>query len=223
MMEKSEPGNKNNSDQSEAYAHGYESALTQKLHVSRTANKQASWFLPYLQSGMSLLDCGCATGSITVGLAAVVAPGQVTGIDISAIEIQRAGARAAEAGMRNVSFAVGNIYQLDFPDNSFDALFCHNVLEHLAEPDRALKEMQRVLKLGGVIGLRDTDMGGVLLTPTNDLIDRFVAVLRPIGQQPTGIHGWDDSLTDCWLRADLWMSKHPLPMRFTVTLRADAS
>jgi SAM-dependent methyltransferase len=127
---------------------------------------------------MTLLDCGCATGSITVGLAKVVAPGQVTGVDISDIEIERAQARAAEAGLPNICFTVGNIYQLDFPNNSFDALFSHNVLEHVAEPARALREMYRVLKPGGVVGIRDIDMGGVLLAPADKRTEQSFAIFE---------------------------------------------
>lgn len=177
-MERIEPPNQNNPDKDEVYAHGYDSALTLKFHASRTANKQAGWFLPFLQSGMTLLDCGCATGSITVGLARVVAPGQVTGVDISEIEIERAQARAAEAGLTNICFAVGNIYQLDFPNNSFDALFSHNVLEHVAEPSRALREMYRVLKPGGVVGIRDIDAGGHLLAPADKRTERSSAIFE---------------------------------------------
>lgn len=71
---------------------------------------------------------------------------------------------------------MGNIYQLDFPDNCFDAIFSHNVLEHIGEPGRALREMYRVLKPGGVIGLRGTDMGGVLLAPADELTARFLTI-----------------------------------------------
>lgn len=160
----------------ETYAHGYGSALTLKLHASRTVNKQAGWFLPYLQPGMTLLDCGCATGSITVGLAKVVEPGQVTGVDISEIEIKRARERADDAEISNIRFKVGNIYQLDFPDNTFDALFSHNVLEHIGEPSKALQEMHRVLKPGGVIGIRDVDLGGHLLAPDDELIQQWLVI-----------------------------------------------
>ena len=164
--------------QPEIYAPGYDSAFTHQLHARRTAHNEARWFLPYLQPGMALLDCGCATGSITVGLAAAVAPGQVFGVDRSAEEIERARARAANAGMTNLRFDVGNICQLDFPDNHVDAIFCHNVLEHVGDPVRALREMHRVLKVGGVIGVRDLDMGGILVAALDERLARFYTVFE---------------------------------------------
>jgi ubiquinone/menaquinone biosynthesis C-methylase UbiE len=160
----------------EEYAHGYDTSLAHTLHAVRTAARQASWFLPHLAPGMTLLDCGCATGSITVGLAEAVAPGQATGIDIAEVEIERARARVAEAGVENLRFAVGNVYALEFPDNHFDAAFAHNVLEHVAEPERALREMHRVLKPGGVIGVRDIDVGGHLRYPMDALVERAMTV-----------------------------------------------
>ena len=82
--------NKPDSNKAEQeYAYGYDSYVTTKYIGSRTAQTHAAWFLPYLQSGVTLLDCGCASGSITVGLARAVEPGQVTGVDISEIEIER--------------------------------------------------------------------------------------------------------------------------------------
>jgi ubiquinone/menaquinone biosynthesis C-methylase UbiE len=125
---------------------------------------------------MSLLDCGCGSGSITVGLAAAVDPGRVIGVDVSKAEIERARARAAEMGIANLEFVVGDIYRLDSADDAFDAIFSHNVLEHLQEPVEALREMCRVLKPGGVIGIRDIDWGGVLIWPPDPALKLWLDV-----------------------------------------------
>jgi ubiquinone/menaquinone biosynthesis C-methylase UbiE len=178
MSDMNEHAYRNRRDQSNEYAHGYASDFTLKLHASRTAKQQASWFLPYLQPGMALLDCGCGAGSITVGLAATVTPGYVTGIDIAATEIERARARAIEAGLANVHFEIGNVCQLAYPDSVFDTVFAHNVLEHLADPAQALSEMKRVLKSGGMIGVRDIDFGGHILATEDPLVEQYHKVFE---------------------------------------------
>lgn len=163
-------------DSQKPYLHGYASGMTTKMHAARTAENQAHFFLPYLEPGMTLLDCGCGSGSITVGLAKAVAPAQVIAIDIAQIEIDRARDRARQQGVNNLRFEVGDIFHLAYPDNAFDAVFCHNVLEHQDDPLTALLEMQRVLKPGGVIGVRDADNGGDLLHPSNALLLEWFTV-----------------------------------------------
>jgi len=158
------------------YVYDDDSAMTVNYHASRTADKQAAWFLPYLKPGMTLLDSGCGSGSITVGLAKAVKPGQVTGLDISESEIRRARVRAADDKRTNIRFAVGNIYRLNFSDNSFDALFSHNVLEHVPDPYGALQEMRRVLKPGGIIGIRDCDYGGLILAPDDGFFEKALSI-----------------------------------------------
>ena len=141
-------------EQHERYTLGYSSSATTTYYSIRSATRDAGFFLPYLKSGMSLLDCGCGPGSITIGLADVVDPGKVVGIDIGASYVERAKSAAAQQEISNVNFQEGSIYNLPFPDDSFDAAFAHAVLNHLGEPLQALKEMYRVLKPGGVVGLR---------------------------------------------------------------------
>ena len=98
------------------------------------------------------------------------------GIDIAQVEIDRARERASQQAVTNVRFEVGDIFQLAYRDNAFDAIFCHNVLEHQDEPLKALLEMRRVLKAGGVIGVRDADNGGDLLHPSNELLWEWFAI-----------------------------------------------
>jgi ubiquinone/menaquinone biosynthesis C-methylase UbiE len=157
--------------QEEAYTHGYTPVFTQYLS-RRTAATNAAFFLPYLRSGMRVLDCGCGPGTITIGLAQAVAPGQVVGIDIEPGQIEAAQAQAAEQKVPNVSFQVASIYQIPFPDSYFDAAFGHSILEHLRRSLEALREVHRVLKSGGLAGLREVDQGGNLLEPSNPILEK---------------------------------------------------
>src|SRR5450755_4617813 len=72
-----------------------------------------------LRAGLRVLDVGCGTGDYLRIMAPLVAPGPAVGIDLSATLIARAQQRAP-AGETNVSFRVGDAYDLPFPDASFD-------------------------------------------------------------------------------------------------------
>ena len=127
-------------------------------HERRTAAADAAFLAGHLQPGMSLLDCGCGPGTITIGLADWVAPGKVTGVDLDPKRVQQATATAESAGVANVAFQVGDVYRLPFPDASFDAAFMTNVLMHLSDRQLAVREVMRVLKPGGVFGAREMNV-----------------------------------------------------------------
>jgi SAM-dependent methyltransferase len=131
---------------------------------------------------MAVLDCGCGPGSITVDFAEIVAPGLVVGVDIA--EEQLAGARslAAQRGISNVRFERGDIYELPFPDQSFDAAFANHVIEHLSDPVRALKEVRRVLKPGGVVGMCNDDWDTLLFEPSTPLRRQAIALLLRVAE-----------------------------------------
>lgn len=145
--------------------------------ATRQAAREAAFFLPHLRSGMQVLDVGCGPGSITLGLAEVVIPGEVVGIDIRESQVQRASDLAAERGAANVRFEVGDVYRLSFPNRSFDAVFAHVVLMHLREPVQALAEIRRVLRPGGIAGIREPDFGAVLFTPATPLLEQWFALM----------------------------------------------
>jgi SAM-dependent methyltransferase len=154
--------------------------------ASRTASQVAAFFLPYLHPGMRLLDVGCGPGSITLGLAAVVAPGEVVGIDLQPSQVEQAHALTVAHGVANARFEVADTYQLPFPDQSFDAVFAHAVLMHLHEPARALKEIRRILRPGGVAGIRDPDWGADLFTPLTPLLEQWRGLRVQVRQHNGG-------------------------------------
>lgn len=131
----------------ENYSHGH-SAQTIAVFARRTAEVEAAFLLPHLKPGMRLLDAGCGAGTITVGLANAVNPGEVIGVDIGEDSLAYARSLAKEEGVQNVLFENENVYELSYADNSFDAVYSHMLLAHLAEPGKAIKEMHRVLKSG---------------------------------------------------------------------------
>jgi len=138
----------------------------------RTLATHGAFFLPHLQPGFSLLDCGCGPASITLGIAARVDPGEVMGVDFAPDQIARARQAAAREGRRNVRFESANVYSLPFESGRFERVFSHALLEHLADPQKALREFHRVLAPGGVIGVCSPDWGGFLLSPPSPPLSR---------------------------------------------------
>ena len=129
------------------------------------------YLLPYLTGDMDLLDIGCGPGSITAVLAQHVK--SVIGIDIDGETIRSAQGAATREKIGNLQFLHGSMLALPFEDNRFDAVTFHAVLYHLDEAtlDAALKEAYRVLKPGGLIATRDSDVGGDVIYPENPDIE----------------------------------------------------
>lgn len=103
-----------------------------------------------LQAGEDVLDVACGTGLVTFSAAWEVGrSGRVLGVDISERMIETARGEAAVRGVENVSFARMDAEALDVPDASFDVVLCALGLMYFPEPERAVREMRRVLRPGG--------------------------------------------------------------------------
>ncbi len=103
-----------------------------------------------LHDGDSVLEVGCGLGDDARGLAALVGPrGKVVAVDSSAAMVNEA--RKRTEGSSTIEFVVGDAHALELADQRFDACWTERVLEHLADPARALAEMVRVTRPGGRI------------------------------------------------------------------------
>ncbi|MGZ8753455.1 MAG: class I SAM-dependent methyltransferase, partial [Acidimicrobiia bacterium] len=137
----------------DVYTHGHHDSVL-RSHTWRTAENSAGHLLPHLRPGLMLLDVGCGPGTITLDLARRVVPGAVVGIDAATDVIDQARAALDDTNVGDVTFAVGDVYALDFDDATFDVVHAHQVLQHLTDPVAALREMRRVCAPSGVVAVR---------------------------------------------------------------------
>jgi SAM-dependent methyltransferase len=142
-------------DANETSEHRYTMDYTEvvKRFISRPSAALRP-LLPHLRPDMRLLDVGCGPGTISVGLADVVAPGEFHRIDIVESQVEFAAATARDAGRSNAYFHVGDALALPFADDRFDAVHSCAVLTHVPDTVAVLAEMKRILRKGGVMGPR---------------------------------------------------------------------
>lgn len=164
----------------DTYTHGHADAVLQS-HRWRTVANSAGHLAPHLRPGLDVLDVGCGPGTITVDLAQRVAPGRVLGLDVSADPLGEARALAAREGVA-VEFAVGDTYALDLPDDSFDVVHAHQVLQHLTDPVAALREMARVCRPGGLVAVRDVDYAATTWFPDDDGLTRWLELYSRVAR-----------------------------------------
>jgi ubiquinone/menaquinone biosynthesis C-methylase UbiE len=141
--------------QSSAYTTDHAASVL-RTHTWRTAANSAGYLIPFIQPNMSILDIGCGPGSITIDFARLVPRGFVMGIENVPEPLEKARATASSQGVTNISFEIGDAHSLPFPDNSFDIAHAHQVLQHIAYPIQALREMRRVVKPGGIVACRES-------------------------------------------------------------------
>jgi SAM-dependent methyltransferase len=124
------------------------------------------------RAGSRLLDVGCGTGRVSARAASLGA--LVSGVDVAPSMVAAAAARVPDG-----SFVVGSAEALPFADGSFDAVVANFVLLHVGRQDAALREMARVLRPGGGLGVTMWDEG-----PANALHAVLLAAVADVGVTP---------------------------------------
>ncbi|MEE2852962.1 MAG: methyltransferase domain-containing protein [Actinomycetota bacterium] len=167
------------------YTHGHHESVL-RSHQRRTAEDSAAYLLPHLRPGLSVLDVGCGPGTITADLAARVAPGPVTAVDQVADVLSVARDEVQRRNLSNVSFATADVHNLDFPDDAFDVVHAHQVLQHVSDPIAALREMRRVCAPGGIVAARDADYSGFIWYPEASALELWRDLYRRVARANRG-------------------------------------
>jgi len=169
------------------YTMGYGEEFRRVLE-RRSAQSHAADLLPLLRPGMRVLDFGCGTGSISVGLAEAVAPGELHGIDMEESQIAIAAAAAKAGRHGNAFFQQGDAAALPFEDDGFDAAHCNAVLMHVPGTQAVLAEVKRVLKPGGLLSVRELNTPSSFIEPDFGQLDgawtTFSGLLSANGGHP---------------------------------------
>jgi len=138
------------------------------------AIRKASIGLAQINPGDKVLDVGCGTGDLTIEAKKLAgSAGEVYGTDASPNMIQQAQQKAVRTGI-DVTFQIGLVERIDFPENQFDAVLSSLMMHHL--PDNlkraGLAEIYRVLKPGGrllIVDMQST-AGGSLVQRFSDFM-----------------------------------------------------
>jgi len=141
------------------YIHGTEPSEQERLAgLNRLTNAAFIQFLD-VAPGARVLEVGSGLGILANDVAA-----STTGVDLVGLEVS-AEQLAATRPRPGVTFVQGDAHALDFPDTSFDVVYARYLLEHVAAPDRVLREMRRVVKPGGRVAVCENDVSLMRFDP----------------------------------------------------------
>ncbi|WP_396656275.1 class I SAM-dependent methyltransferase [Microbacterium sp.] len=192
------------------YTHGHHASVL-RSHSNRNIANSAAYLEPELRDDATLLDVGAGPGTITVDFARRVAHVTATELDDDALSLSRDLARGE--GLHNIAFEVQDVHSLSFSDDSFDIVHAHQVLQHVADPVQALRELARVARPGGVVAVRDADYGGFIWHPQSPELDHWLVLYRAAarangGEPDAGRHllAWANAagLHDAVATASVW-------------------
>ncbi|WP_371582156.1 class I SAM-dependent methyltransferase [Streptomyces sp. NBC_01314] len=130
-----------------------------------------------IRSGWHVLDAGCGTGAFLPWLADVIgADGRLSAIDLAEENVGLAAARMSSGRSgrsgRSVEARQGDILNLPYADDTFDAVWCANTTQYLDDEEilRALGELRRVVRPGGIVAVKDLDAALITVRPADPFL-----------------------------------------------------
>ena len=168
-------------DTNTAAAAGFQDPGAYEQLMGRWSRRLAPLLAQYggLSDGDRVLDVGCGTGSLTFTLPETADVASVTGIDLTESFVEYARARNSDP---RIAFEQADARALPFDDNSFDRAFSMLVLQFIPDTARAVAEMRRVVRPGGMVTAAVWDDYSGL--PHIRLIWDIAAVLDPAVERP---------------------------------------
>ena len=129
------------------------SELAEGFERASTAHRAVLLGAAALAPGEDVLDLGCGNGGLTVQAGAAVAPGQAVGVDLSSAMLANGRARAAGAGLSNVSFVHADAQVHEFEPASFDVVVSNAGAMFFDDQDAAFTNLRTALKPAGRLAL----------------------------------------------------------------------
>ncbi|MFB9236947.1 methyltransferase domain-containing protein [Plantactinospora siamensis] len=112
--------------------------------------------------------------------------GRVTALELTPEALATGSAEVAASGLGNVDLLVADAHALPFPDDRFDVVHAHQVLQHVADPVRMLTELRRVCRPGGHVAVRDSDYAAFAWHPRLPELDDWLALYRRLARANGG-------------------------------------
>ena len=159
---------------SDAYVHGYDPRENIRLQDQASTLVELLHCDTMYPAGSHVLEAGCGVGAQTVTLAQKNPKASILSIDISEASITEAKRHVEAAGVTNVQFQQGDIFNLPFMPESFDHVFVCFVLEHLSQPVEALVILKNLLKTGGTITVIEGDHGSTYFHPDSESAQKAI-------------------------------------------------
>ncbi len=168
------------------YVHGYNQKERIRLNDQAETLVELLHHDTFYPEGCKVLEAGCGVGAQTITLARTSPHAHFTSIDISESSIAEAKSKIEQAGITNVYFQQGDIFNLDFEPESFDHIFVCFVLEHLAQPDEAVSCLKEFLKPGGSMTVIEGDHGSTYFYPDSKAAHKAIQCQVELQKQAGG-------------------------------------
>lgn len=135
-----------------------------------------------IAEGMRALDLACGIGTVSCWMAHQVGPtGKVLAAHVNPDQIVVSKSNCASCEHSSIEYVEISAYETGFPDDSFDLVHIRLLLCHLAEPEKALHEVYRVLKPGGVLVCQDLHLSGIFSFPEDAAYIRSLEIANKLG------------------------------------------